>query len=129
MNIALPHAQSALSIADAGRHWVITAYTLAFGGLLLLGGRVADLLGRKRMFIIGLLGFAVASALGGVAMNAPVLFGARALQGVFAAIVTPAALSLISVTFVETRERAKAFAVYGAVAGGGGAVGLSSAAF
>lgn len=124
MNIALPHAQSALSIADADRHWVITAYTLAFGGLLLLGGRVADLLGRKPMFVIGLLGFAVASALGGVAMNAPVLFGARALQGVFAAIVTPAALSLISVTFVETRERAKAFAVYGAVAGGGGAVGL-----
>jgi len=124
MNIALPHVQSALSIPDADRHWIITSYTLAFGGLLLLGGRVADLLGRKRMFVIGLLGFAAASALGGMAMNAPVLFGARALQGVFAALVTPAALSLISVTFVETRERARAFAVYSGVAGAGGAAGL-----
>lgn len=124
MNIALPHAQSDLQITDTDRHWIITAYTLTFGGLLLLGGRVSDVLGRKRMFIVGLLGFAAASILGGFAVNAEMLFGARALQGVFAALVTPAALSLISVTFIEMHERAKAFAVYGAVSGAGGAVGL-----
>lgn len=124
VNIALPEAQADLGIADLDRQWVVTAYTLAFGGLLLLGGRVADLVGRKRAFIVGLAGFAGASAIGGLAVNAPMLFGARALQGAFAALLAPAALSLVAVTFVRPGERAKAFAVYGAVQGGGGAVGL-----
>lgn len=124
INLALPKAQAALEMSDATRGWVVTAYTLPFGGLLLLGGRIGDLLGRRRIFLVGLIGFAAASALGGLAPTAGVLFTARALQGVFAALLAPAALSLISVTFVEGRERAKAFAVYGAVAGGGGAVGL-----
>ena len=103
---------------------MVTAYTLSFGGLLLLGGRIADYVGRKRMFIIGLLGFAGASALGGVALNSAMLFGARALQGAFAALLAPAALSLISVTFTEVKERATAFGVYGAISGGGAAIGL-----
>ncbi len=124
VNIALPQAQAELRISDANRHWVITAYALAFGGLLLLGGRIADFAGRKRAFVIGLVGFAGASAFGGFAENAAMLFGARALQGVFAALLAPAALSLIAVTFTEPREQAKAFGVYGAVQGGGGAIGL-----
>jgi EmrB/QacA subfamily drug resistance transporter len=124
VTIALPSAQHALHISTANRQWVVTAYTLSFGGLLLLGGRIADYVGRKRVFIIGLLGFAGASALGGVAVDAPMLFGARALQGAFAALLAPAALSLISVTFTEVRERATAFGVYGAISGGGAAIGL-----
>lgn len=124
VNIALPQAQHALKISDADRQWVITAYTLAFGGLLLLGGRIADYVGRKRMFIVGLLGFAVASAIGGIAQNQIMLLGARGLQGAFAAILAPAALSLITVTFTEPKERARAFGVYGAIAGGGAAMGL-----
>src|SRR5690349_21985826 len=124
VNIALPTAQTALNISDADRQWMITAYTLAFGGLLLLGGRIADFTGRKRAFIIGLLGFAAASALGGLATNAETLFAARALQGAFGALMAPAALSLLTVTFTEARERARAFGVYGAIAGGGGAIGL-----
>ncbi|MEV4350566.1 MFS transporter [Actinoplanes sp. NPDC049596] len=124
VNIALPTAQKALDISDADRQWMITAYTLAFGGLLLLGGRIADFTGRKRAFIIGLLGFAAASALGGLATNAFMLFSARALQGAFGALMAPAALSLLTVTFTEPKERARAFGVYGAIAGGGGAVGL-----
>ncbi|MBU2666846.1 MFS transporter [Actinoplanes bogorensis] len=124
VNIALPTAQVALHISDADRQWMITAYTLAFGGLLLLGGRIADYTGRKRAFIIGLLGFAAASGLGGLATNAETLFAARALQGAFGALMAPAALSLLTVTFTEARERARAFGVYGAIAGGGGAVGL-----
>jgi EmrB/QacA subfamily drug resistance transporter len=122
--IALPTAQTALHISDANRQWVITTYALAFGGLLLLGGRIADYTGRKRAFIIGLLGFAAASALGGVAVNAGMLFAARALQGGFGALMAPAALSLLTVTFTDARERSRAFGVYGAIAGGGGAVGL-----
>jgi EmrB/QacA subfamily drug resistance transporter len=124
VNIALPTAQKALDISDADRQWMITAYTLAFGGLLLLGGRIADYTGRKRAFIIGLLGFAAASALGGLAQNEAMLFAARALQGAFGALMAPAALSLLTVTFTEARDRARAFGVYGAIAGGGGAVGL-----
>ncbi|HVX21586.1 MAG TPA: MFS transporter [Acidimicrobiales bacterium] len=124
VTIALPSAQRALHISVDNRQWVITAYTLAFGGLLLLGGRIADYMGRKRMFVIGLLGFAAASALGGVAQNAAMLFGARALQGGFAALMAPAALSLVTVTFTEPKERAKAFGVYGGIAGGGAAIGL-----
>ncbi|MFI5892949.1 MFS transporter [Actinoplanes sp. NPDC051513] len=124
VNIALPTAQADLGISDANRQWMITAYTLAFGGLLLLGGRIADFTGRKRAFIIGLLGFAAASALGGLAQNAETLFAARALQGAFGALMAPAALSLLTVTFTEAKERARAFGVYGAIAGGGGAIGL-----
>ncbi|MEV6844103.1 MFS transporter [Actinoplanes sp. NPDC051411] len=122
--IALPTAQKALNISDANRQWVITTYALAFGGLLLLGGRIADYTGRKRAFIIGLLGFAAASALGGAAVNEGMLFSARALQGAFGALMAPAALSLLTVTFTDAKERARAFGVYGAIAGGGGAVGL-----
>jgi len=124
VNIALPDAQHALHISAANRQWVVTAYTLAFGGLLLLGGRIADYAGRKRVFVIGLLGFAGASALGGFAPDQALLFTARALQGAFGAILAPAALSLISVTFVDSKERAKAFGVYGALSGAGAAIGL-----
>jgi EmrB/QacA subfamily drug resistance transporter len=124
VTIALPSAQRALGISDADRQWVVTAYTLAFGGLLLLGGRIADYMGRKRIFIIGLIGFALASGLGGAAQTDITLFGARALQGIFAALLAPAALSLISVTFTDTKERARAFGVYGAISGGGAAIGL-----
>ncbi|MTE19467.1 DHA2 family efflux MFS transporter permease subunit [Streptomyces sp. TRM43335] len=124
VNIALPSAQADLGISDGNRQWVITAYALAFGGLLLFGGRVADLWGRRRAFVTGLIGFAAASALGGAATGAATLFGARALQGVFGALLAPAALSLLTVMFTDGRERAKAFGVYGAIAGGGGAIGL-----
>ncbi|HET6151792.1 MAG TPA: MFS transporter [Marmoricola sp.] len=124
VNIALPSAQHALGISDANRQWVVTAYALAFGGLLLLGGRIADFVGRKRAFIIGLIGFGVASAVGGLAQTQGELFGARALQGAFAALMAPAALSLITVTFSEPKERAKAFGVYGGISGGGAALGL-----
>ncbi len=124
VNIALPAMQQDLGMTDANRQWVITAYTLAFGGLLLLGGRIADYQGRKRMFIIGLIGFAAASFLGGLSTTQGMLFGARALQGVFAALLAPAALSLISVTFTESKERARAFGVFGAISGGGAAIGL-----
>ncbi len=124
VNIALPSAQRALHISNADRQWVVTAYTLAFGGLLLLGGRISDYLGRKRVFVVGLIGFAASSALGGLAPNSALLFGARALQGAFAALMAPAALSLLTVTFTEPRERARAFGVYGGIAGGGAAIGL-----
>jgi EmrB/QacA subfamily drug resistance transporter len=124
VNIALPHAQRALHITTANRQWVITAYTLTFGGLLLLGGRIADYVGRRRILLVGLLGFAGASALGGLSPNATTLFAARALQGAFAALMAPAALSLVTVTFTEARERARAFGVWGAIAGGGLAIGL-----
>jgi len=124
VNIALPTAQKALAFSDTDRQWVVTAYALAFGSLLLLGGRIADVFGRKRTFLIGLLGFAAASALGGAAGSFEVLVTARALQGVFAALLSPAALSLLTTTFTRPDERGKAFGVYGAIAGAGGAVGL-----
>ncbi|RKE21130.1 MFS transporter [Streptomyces sp. TLI_171] len=124
VNIALPSAQKALGISDANRQWVITAYTLAFGGLLLLGGRIGDLFGRKRTFVVGLLGFALASGLGGFATSGGMLFAARALQGAFGALLAPSALSLLSVTFRDPRERATAFGVFGALSGGGAAIGL-----
>jgi EmrB/QacA subfamily drug resistance transporter len=124
VNIALPSAQRALHISDGDRQWVITAYTLVFGGLLLFGGRIADLVGRKRTFLIGLVGFAGASALGGAAVNTSMLLGARALQGAFGALLAPSALSLLATMFTQPRERAKAFGIYGAIAGGGSAVGL-----
>jgi len=122
--IALPSAQKALHISTANREWMLTAYTLAFAGLLLLGGRIADYFGRKRMFVFSLIGFAGASALGGLAQNAAMLFSARALQGAFAAVMAPAALSLLTVAFTEPKERARAFGVYGGIAGGGAAIGL-----
>jgi EmrB/QacA subfamily drug resistance transporter len=122
--IALPSAQRALHISTANRQWMLTAYTLSFAGLLLLGGRIADYFGRKRMFVISLIGFAGASALGGLAQNSTMLFGARALQGAFAAVMAPAALSLLTVAFTAPKERARAFAVYGGIAGGGAAIGL-----
>ncbi|KAA6218129.1 MFS transporter [Streptomyces filamentosus] len=124
VNIALPSAQQDLGISDGNRQWVITAYALAFGGLLLFGGRIADLWGRKRAFVVGLAGFAAASALGGAATGEAMMLGARALQGAFGALLAPAALSLLAVTFTDAKERAKAFGIYGAIAGGGGAVGL-----
>jgi EmrB/QacA subfamily drug resistance transporter len=124
VNIALPDAGKDLGITAANIQWVVTAYTLAFGGLLLLGGRIADFIGRKRAFLIGLGGFALASALGGIAPNQELLFGARALQGAFAALLAPAALSLLAVTFTDPKERAKAFGVFGAISGGGAAIGL-----
>ena len=124
VNIALPDAGADLRISAANIQWVVTAYTLAFGGLLLLGGRIADFIGRKRAFLIGLIGFAAASALGGIAPNQALLFAARALQGGFAALLAPAALSLLAVTFTDAKERARAFAVFGAISGGGAAIGL-----
>jgi EmrB/QacA subfamily drug resistance transporter len=124
VNIALPSAQRDLGMSDGNRQWVITAYTLAFGGLLLLGGRIADLVGRKRTFIIGLIGFAGASALGGAATTSGMLFGARALQGAFAALLAPSALSLLTTTFTDPKERGKAFGIYGALAGSGSAIGF-----
>ncbi|WP_394431655.1 MFS transporter [Streptomyces sp. SGAir0957] len=124
VNIALPSAQTDLGISDGNRQWVITAYALAFGGLLLFGGRIADLWGRKQTFVTGLIGFALASAVGGAAQNEAMMLGARALQGLFGALLAPAALSLLAVMFTDAKERAKAFGIYGAIAGGGGAVGL-----
>ncbi|MCW2631840.1 MAG: transporter, partial [Pseudonocardia sp.] len=124
VNIALPSAQIDLGITDADRQWVVTAYTLAFGGLLLLGGRISDYWGRKRAFIAGMVGFAFASALGGLATNAILLFAARGLQGAFGALLAPASLALLTVLFSDAKERARAFGVYGAIAGGGSAIGL-----
>jgi EmrB/QacA subfamily drug resistance transporter len=124
VSIALPWAQRELGASDADRQWVITAYTLAFGGLLLVGGKLADTIGRRRSFMIGLAGFALASAIGGSAGSFGVLLAARAAQGGFAALLAPTALSLLAITFTEPRERAKAFAVYGAIAGSGAALGL-----
>jgi EmrB/QacA subfamily drug resistance transporter len=124
VNIAMPAVAADLEIASANLQWIVTAYTLTFGGLLLLGGRIADFWGRKRTYLVGAAGFAVASALGGVATNEALLFAARALQGAFGALLAPASLALITVLFTDAKERAKAFAVYGAIAGGGSAVGL-----
>jgi EmrB/QacA subfamily drug resistance transporter len=124
VNIALPSAQDALGFSDDDRQWVITAYALGFGSLLLLGGRLSDLFGQKRMFITGAAGFAIASAIGGMAQNFEVLVAARAVQGMFGALLAPAALSLVTTTFTDPAERGKAFGIYGAIAGGGGAIGL-----
>jgi EmrB/QacA subfamily drug resistance transporter len=124
VNIALPSAQRELGFSDDDRQWVITAYALAFGSLLLLGGRIADLFSRKWTFIVGLLGFAGASALGGAAQSFGLLVSARALQGVFGALLAPAALSLLTTTFTDPAERGKAFGIYAGIAGAGGAIGL-----
>jgi EmrB/QacA subfamily drug resistance transporter len=124
VNIALPSAQHDLAFSNADRQWVVTAYSLAFGGLLLLGGRLADLIGRKRMLIFGMVGFALASALAGAATDFPMLLAGRAIQGAFGAMLAPAALSTLTVTFTNPAERGKAFGVFGAIAGAGGAIGL-----
>jgi EmrB/QacA subfamily drug resistance transporter len=124
VNIALPEAQQALGFSDGSRQWVITGYALAFGSLLLLGGRLGDLLGRRTLFVIGLAGFGAASILGGSASSFEILVAARVAQGLFAAVLAPAALSLLSVTFTEPSERAKAFGIFSALGGAGGAVGL-----
>lgn len=124
VTISLPYAQADLGISDGNRQWVLTAYTLIFGGLLLLGGRFSDYLGRRKIFLVGLVGFAAASALAGLAQNGAQLFAGRALQGAFAALLAPAALSLVSVTFTAAHERARAFAVFSGISGGGAAIGL-----
>ncbi len=124
VNIALPSAQADLGFTDAQRQWVVTAYALAFGSLLLLGGRLSDLFGRKAAFMTGLVGFAVASALGGLAPGFGLLVGARALQGAFGALLAPAALSLLTTTFPSGRDRARAFGVFATLAGSGAAIGL-----
>jgi EmrB/QacA subfamily drug resistance transporter len=124
VNIALPSAQRDLGFSDENRQWVITAYSLAFGSLLLFGGRIADLVGRKRIFVVGVIGFAGSSALAGAAGSFGVLVIGRALQGMFGALLAPAALSLLNITFTGAKERGKAFGIYGAIAGTGGAIGL-----
>jgi EmrB/QacA subfamily drug resistance transporter len=124
VNIALPSAQDDLGFDIASRPWVITAYSLAFGSLLLLGGRLSDRIGVRRTLIIGLLGFAAASAVGGAAGGFAMLIAARAAQGVFAAILAPAALSTLNITFTAPKDRAKAFAVFSAIAASGAVVGL-----
>jgi EmrB/QacA subfamily drug resistance transporter len=124
VNIALPSAQEALGFSESARQWIITAYSLTFGSLLLLGGRISDIFGRKWTFVGGLIGFAIASAIGGSAPSFGVLVVARGVQGLFGAILAPAALSLLTVTFTDPKERGKAFGVFGAVAGSGAAVGL-----
>ncbi|WP_329137782.1 MFS transporter [Streptomyces sp. NBC_01476] len=124
VNIALPSAQKALGFSDGNRQWIVTAYSLAFGSLLLLGGRLADLVGRKIVFLIGVVGFAGASALAGAAQNFEVLVTGRALQGMFGALLAPAALSLLNTTFTDAKERAKAFGIFGAIGGAGGGIGL-----
>lgn len=124
MNIALPTTQEALGFSDVGRQWVIAAYGLTFGSLLLVGGRINDRWGRRRSFLLGLAGFALASALGGFAVNLEMLVASRALQGVFGALLAPAALSLLTTSFPEGRDRARAFGVFGAVGASGGAIGL-----
>jgi EmrB/QacA subfamily drug resistance transporter len=124
VNIALPTAQHALGFSNADRQWVITGYSLAFGSLLLLGGRIGDLIGRKRALIIGLVGFAVASAIGGAAQNFVMLVTARTVQGAFGALLAPSVLALLTTSFRDPDERGKAFGIYGAIAGAGGALGL-----
>jgi EmrB/QacA subfamily drug resistance transporter len=124
VNIALPSAQSSLGFSNGDRQWIVTAYSLAFGSLLLLGGRLADLFGRKNVLMVGLVGFAAASALGGAANGFDMLVAARAIQGAFGALLAPAALALLTTTFTDSRERNTAFGIYGAIAGGGAALGL-----
>ncbi len=124
VNIALPSAQADLGFSDGARQWIITAYALSFGSLLLVGGRLGDLLGRRRVFVIGLTGFAAASAVGGFAPSFGVLVVARALQGAFAALLAPAALSILTTTFTVPEERNRAFGVFGTIAASGAAVGL-----
>jgi EmrB/QacA subfamily drug resistance transporter len=124
VNIALPTAQHDLNFSNADRQWVVTGYSLAFGSLLLLGGRIGDIIGRKRALIIGLVGFALASALGGASLSFPMLVAARTIQGAFGALLAPSVLALLTTTFTDPSERGKAFGIYGGIAGAGGAIGL-----
>ena len=124
VNIALPSAQKALGFSDGERQWIVTAYSLTFGSLLLAFGRVGDLFGRKLTLLIGLVGFSVVSAIAGASQTFGVLVATRALQGAFGALLAPSALSLLTTTFTDPRERGTAFGIFGAVAGGGGALGL-----
>jgi MFS family permease len=124
INVALPSAQNEMHFTTADRQWVVTAYTLAFGSLLLAGGRLVDLFGQKTTFLVGLLGFAAVSAVGGASVNFSMLVAGRAFQGAFAALLVPAAISLLSTTFTDPEERARAFGIFGAIATAGGAVGL-----
>ena len=124
VNIALPSAQRALGFSTDSRQWIVTAYALSFGSLLLLGGKLGDLFGRKWTFVAGLIGFATASGIGGLAQSFGTLVAARALQGAFGALLAPSALSLLTVTFAGSPDRAKAFGIFGAIAGGGASVGL-----
>src|ERR1700678_3025702 len=124
VNIALPTAQRDLHFSNADRQWIVTASSLAFGTLLLLGGRIGDRVGRKRTLIIGLVGFAVASAIGGASVNFSMLVIARTVQGAFGALLAPSVLAILTTTFTDPDERGKAFGIYGAVAGAGGALGL-----
>ncbi|HEY6498781.1 MAG TPA: MFS transporter, partial [Streptosporangiaceae bacterium] len=124
VNIALPSAQRALGFPNSDRQWVVTAYALAFGSLLLVGGRLGDMYSRKWVFITGLAGFALSSALGGAAISFVMLVAARTLQGAFGAILAPSALGTLVSTFQDPRERGRAFGVFGSVAAGGGGVGL-----
>jgi EmrB/QacA subfamily drug resistance transporter len=124
VNIALPSAQHALHFSNADRQWIVTAYSLAFGSLLLLGGRIGDMIGRKRALVIGLVGFAVASAIGGASVNFAMLVIARTVQGAFGALLAPSVLALLTTTFTDPGERGRAFGIYGAIAGAGGALGL-----
>src|SRR5215831_3709313 len=124
VNVALPSIQKDLNLSEANLQWIVNAYALVFGGFLLLGGRAGDLLGRKRLFLVGLVIFTTASLLDGLASSSGMLIGARAVQGLGAALISPAALSIISITFAEGAERAKALGVWAAIAIGGSAVGL-----
>ena len=124
VNIALPSAQRALRFSTSDREWIVTAYALAFGSLLLLGGKLGDLFGRKWTFIVGLSGFATVSAVGGLSTSYGMLVSARALQGMFGALLAPSALGLLTVTFADSPDRPKAFGIFGAIAGGGASVGL-----
>ena len=124
VNIALPSAQNDLDFSNADRQWIVTAFSLAFGSLLLLGGHIGDIMGRKRALIIGLVGFAVASAIGGASVNFAMLVVARTVQGAFGALLAPSVLALLTTTFTDPDERGQAFGIYGAIAGAGGALGL-----
>src|SRR5450755_1374271 len=124
VTIAIPSAQKSLGFSTDSRQWVVTAYALAFGSLLLLGGKLGDLFGRKWTFVAGLAGFSLASVLGGLAQSFGMLVAARTLQGAFGALLAPSALSLLTVTFAGAPDRAKAFGIFGAIAGGGASVGL-----
>ena len=124
VNIALPTAQHDLHFSNADRQWIVTAYSLAFGSLLLLGGRIGDMIGRKRALVIGLVGFALASAIGGASVSFTMLVIARTVQGAFGALLAPSVLALLTTTFTDPDERGRAFGIYGAIAGAGGALGL-----
>lgn len=124
VNIALPNAQRDLHFSNADRQWIVTAYSLAFGSLLLLGGRIGDMVGRKRALIVGLFGFALASAIGGASTDFAMLVIARGVQGAFGALLAPSVLALLTTTFTEPGERGQAFGIYSAIAGAGGALGL-----